>query len=212
MTPMEALRAATLSGAEYIGLDGDLGSIQPGKLADLVVLDRDPLENIRNTEAIRYVVANGRLFDGWTLKRAWETSRGSGRCCGGSGDSTPDFATIMRICLLTDAYVGSDSPLREYDLPCNPRPFLPDAEWERVVLEKSTAVRQIMALGRGSFDLFFNLCDGAWDEDRPGIEVVQTLERPRPGVHGCHLGVLRALSRGDESAFAMPGGFRRPRI
>ena len=87
------------------------------------------------------------------------------------------WRTAERICLLTDAYIGSDSLLKEYDLPCDPRPFLPEAEWERIVLEKSTAVRRIIELGRRDFDLFFNLCDGAWDEDRPGIEVVQALER-----------------------------------
>lgn len=83
----------------------------------------------------------------------------------------------LRICLLVDAYVGSRSPLKEVDLPCDPRPFLPDASWERVVLEKATAVRRVTELTRRGFDLFFNLCDGAWDEDRPGIEVVETLER-----------------------------------
>ena len=67
MTPMQALRCATLNGARYLGLDGDLGSLAPGKLADLIVLDRNPLENIRDTESIRYVMQNGRLYDGRRL-------------------------------------------------------------------------------------------------------------------------------------------------
>jgi imidazolonepropionase-like amidohydrolase/Tol biopolymer transport system component len=67
MSNWEALRAATLHGAEYLGLDRDLGSVEPGKLADLIVLDRNPLENIRNSESVRYTVVNGRIFDAWTL-------------------------------------------------------------------------------------------------------------------------------------------------
>ncbi|MFN3512175.1 MAG: amidohydrolase family protein [Phenylobacterium sp.] len=67
MTPLQALRAGTLSGARYLGLDRDLGSLEPGKLADLVVLDANPLEDIRNSAAIRYTVAGGRVFDATTM-------------------------------------------------------------------------------------------------------------------------------------------------
>ncbi len=52
MTPMESLRAATIAGARYLGLDRDIGSLEKGKLADLIVLDRNPLENIRYSESI----------------------------------------------------------------------------------------------------------------------------------------------------------------
>jgi len=67
MTNMEALRCATLWGAEYIGLGNDIGSLEAGKLADLIVLDKNPLENIRNSESVRYVMVNGRVFDAETM-------------------------------------------------------------------------------------------------------------------------------------------------
>jgi len=63
LTPAEALRAATLAGAEYLGRTGDLGSIGVGRLADLVLLDADPLADIRHVRQIRAVVANGRLLE-----------------------------------------------------------------------------------------------------------------------------------------------------
>jgi imidazolonepropionase-like amidohydrolase len=67
MTPMEALRCATINGAKYLGLDADIGSLEKGKLADLVVLDRNPLENIRNSDSVTMVMLNGRLYDAKTL-------------------------------------------------------------------------------------------------------------------------------------------------
>ena len=63
MSNMEALRTATLNPAMTLGMDKDLGSIEAGKLADLVVLDRNPLENIRHTETVRMIMLNGRLYD-----------------------------------------------------------------------------------------------------------------------------------------------------
>ena len=72
---MEALRAATIDGARYLGLDGDIGSIEKGKLADLVVLDRNPLENIRNSESMSMVMLNGRLYDAKTLNEIGNTPR-----------------------------------------------------------------------------------------------------------------------------------------
>ncbi len=71
MSNHDVLRAATLLGAEISGLDGDLGTIDIGKLADLVVLDEDPLENIRNTNSIRYVIKNGVVYEGNTLTEIW---------------------------------------------------------------------------------------------------------------------------------------------
>ncbi len=71
LTPLETLRAATLNGAKAIGYEQDLGSIEPGKMADLVVLSSNPLEGIRNTNSVRYIMKNGELFEGDTLDRIY---------------------------------------------------------------------------------------------------------------------------------------------
>lgn len=69
MTPMEALRTATINPARNFGLDKDLGSIEPGKLADLVVIDGNPLADIRQTDRVAQVMQNGRLYDAATLNQ-----------------------------------------------------------------------------------------------------------------------------------------------
>ena len=67
----DALRAATIVGAEAIGLGSEIGSLEAGKFADLIVLDRDPLVNIRNSNSVSMVMVNGRLFDGGTLDEVY---------------------------------------------------------------------------------------------------------------------------------------------
>ena len=86
MTPMQALHCATINPATSLGLDKSLGSLETGKLADLIVLDKNPLENIYNTESVHYTMINGRLYDTETMneignynnprsKFYWQTGR-----------------------------------------------------------------------------------------------------------------------------------------
>lgn len=75
LKPHDMLRAATLHGAEAIGLANDIGSLEVGKLADLVVLDRNPLLDITNTNSVRSVMKNGRLYDGATLDEVWPRAK-----------------------------------------------------------------------------------------------------------------------------------------
>lgn len=75
MSALEVLRAATLTGAEGIGFGDDLGSITIGKLADMLVLDADPVDDLRNTTSLRYVIKGGRLYDADTLDEQWPRKR-----------------------------------------------------------------------------------------------------------------------------------------
>jgi imidazolonepropionase-like amidohydrolase len=67
MTPLEALKAATVTPATALGYVKDIGTIEEGKLADLVILEANPLDDIRNTDKIDKVMLNGRLYDAETM-------------------------------------------------------------------------------------------------------------------------------------------------
>lgn len=71
MTPHEVLRSATLHGARAVGLEGDLGSIEAGKVADLIILGKNPLDDIRNTLTVEQVMKDGVLRDAQTLDEIW---------------------------------------------------------------------------------------------------------------------------------------------
>ena len=86
MKNLDALKVATIHGAKALGLDTDLGTIEAGKIADILIMDKNPLENLRNTNSLKYVVKNGVLYDASSLdeiapkkKKApvfhWQTKR-----------------------------------------------------------------------------------------------------------------------------------------
>ena len=78
MTTHDALRVATIIGADALGLAKDLGSLEAGKLADLVVLDKNPLQDIQHTNTIKFVMKNGRLYDGRTLDEVYPRAKKAG--------------------------------------------------------------------------------------------------------------------------------------
>ena len=75
LTPLEALRSATLNPAKYLGMDKDIGSLEPGKLADLAVIDGDVLKDIRQSDRLTHVMVNGRLYDVSTMDEIGATPK-----------------------------------------------------------------------------------------------------------------------------------------
>lgn len=83
----------------------------------------------------------------------------------------------MRICILDSSYELSQSVFKDVDIPVDPKRYLAGHDCEHHFIHKATAVQQVFDLAKQNFDLFVNLCDGEWDEDRAGIEVIQALEK-----------------------------------
>jgi Tol biopolymer transport system component len=98
MTPAEALHAGTIDSAAVIGREKQIGSIEPGKMADLVILGRDPLASITNTLAINAVMQGGILRDGGTMDELWPKVRPIPRrwYCDDHPTSAPDPCPLRR--------------------------------------------------------------------------------------------------------------------
>lgn len=75
MKPIDCLTAATINGAAYLGMDKEIGSLKKGKLADLIVLNANPLDDIRNSEKIIYTMVNGRLYNAATMDEIGNTEK-----------------------------------------------------------------------------------------------------------------------------------------
>lgn len=75
MNNLDVLRVATLESAKAIGLDSEMGSIEVGKMADLVVMDKNPLDDITNTNSVSRVMVNGTLYDANTLDKQWPVKK-----------------------------------------------------------------------------------------------------------------------------------------
>ena len=96
MKPLDALRVATLDGAKMIGIDKDIGSLEVGKLADLVVLNGNPLEDIHQTANIGYVMKGGRLYNGNTLDEVWPREKAYGKFFWEMDDGRPNDVKVIR--------------------------------------------------------------------------------------------------------------------
>ncbi|MEO5910480.1 MAG: amidohydrolase family protein [Pelobium sp.] len=75
MKPLDCIKTATINGAVYLGMDKEIGSLKKGKLADLIILNANPLDDIRNSEKIKYTMVNGRLFDAETMNEIGNTEK-----------------------------------------------------------------------------------------------------------------------------------------
>jgi Tol biopolymer transport system component len=96
MKPLQALRVATLDGAKMIGVDRDLGSLEQGKLADLVILNGNPLDDIRQSANIAYVMKGGRLYKGDNLDEVWPQTKPYGRFFWEMDEGRPNDVKVVQ--------------------------------------------------------------------------------------------------------------------
>ena len=75
MSPWNVIKASTIDGARYIGMEEELGSIKAGKLADLVILDADPMADIQNSDQVSHVILNGRLYESATMNQLYPDTK-----------------------------------------------------------------------------------------------------------------------------------------
>lgn len=91
MTNMEALKTATTNGALLLGMEDEIGSLEKGKLADLIVLDENPLENIRNSNTVLWTMVNGRLYDANTMNEKGNYDKPKGKFFWEEGNAVLNF-------------------------------------------------------------------------------------------------------------------------
>jgi Tol biopolymer transport system component/imidazolonepropionase-like amidohydrolase len=75
MKPLDVLKVATIQGAEYLGLDGDIGSLESNKLADFIVLQKNPLEDLSNSTSVQWTVLNGRVYESQSMDQLYPESK-----------------------------------------------------------------------------------------------------------------------------------------
>lgn len=117
----------------------------------------------------------------------------------------------MRLCTLIATYGDPSSEFRDLDPDPDPSPYLPGHEIDVVVVHKATAAAQIDELVRRGYDAFINLCDGAADEDRAGVEVARALERHGVAFTGADAGFYEH-TRAELKAACARAGVRTPRF
>jgi Tol biopolymer transport system component/imidazolonepropionase-like amidohydrolase len=96
MSPHDALRVATLDGARMLGVDAQLGSVETGKLADLMVIDGNPLADIRQTANIAWVMRGGRLHSGDTLDEIWPAKKPFGKFFWQMDEARPTDVKVIK--------------------------------------------------------------------------------------------------------------------
>ena len=112
MSNHDILRVATIYGAEAIGYQSEIGSIEPGKFADLVILNQDPLTNIEATQDIAFVMKNGVLYNGLTLDRIWPDKKSLTKPWSilrskGAGDKIAKIEELVRNTMLENQIPGA---------------------------------------------------------------------------------------------------------